>query len=498
MYNHKIQQLRVIILVVLVALFAEACVVQRSPVTGRKRAYGYTWEQEKQIGAEADPQIIAQFGLYDDQALARYVDDVGKKVLATSHLRRADTPPEYRDLEFHFRVLDSPVVNAFALPGGYIYVTRGLLAHLQNEAQLAMVLGHEIGHVAGRHASKRAFQSQLGQLGLIGGAILGQELLGLPGQDLLSAGGTVAQLLFLRYGRDDERESDRLGVEYAALAGYKAGEGSEFFVSLDRIGEQAGQSIPSFLATHPDPGERKETIKQLAAEWETRAQMTIVREPEYLARVDEIVFGDDPRQGYTENGVFYHPQLRFRFPLPQGYQVVNQPSQVAMVEPDGNAIVVLSLASGQTTAAGAGQKIAGQEGVVVRDRGSTSVNGMPAYYVLGDATAQNQQVIRFLAYYIEYGGNVYQFVGYSLRDNFSQYDRVFRNTMTGFAPENNPAVLNVQPTRVDIEAARTSGTFESLISGRVPKNTTPESLAILNQVQLSQVIPPSRQLKMLR
>ncbi len=390
MYNHKIQQLRVIILVVLVALFAEACVVQRSPVTGRKRAYGYTWEQEKQIGAEADPQIIAQFGLYDDQALARYVDDVGKKVLATSHLRRADTPPEYRDLEFHFRVLDSPVVNAFALPGGYIYVTRGLLAHLQNEAQLAMVLGHEIGHVAGRHASKRAFQSQLGQLGLIGGAILGQELLGLPGQDLLSAGGTVAQLLFLRYGRDDERESDRLGVEYAALAGYKAGEGSEFFVSLDRIGEQAGQSIPSFLATHPDPGERKETIKQLAAEWETRAQMTIVREPEYLARVDEIVFGDDPRQGYTENGVFYHPQLRFRFPLPQGYQVVNQPSQVAMVEPDGNAIVVLSLASGQTTAAGAGQKIAGQEGVVVRDRGSTSVNGMPAYYVLGDATAQNQ------------------------------------------------------------------------------------------------------------
>ncbi|MDX1740539.1 MAG: M48 family metalloprotease, partial [Rhodothermales bacterium] len=223
--------------------------MQRNPITGNKRAYGYTWEQEKQIGAEADPQIIAQYGMYSDEELSAYVDRIGQKIVEQSHLRRPDTPPEFAGLEFHFRVLDSPVVNAFALPGGYIYLTRGLLAHLKNEAQLAVVLGHEIGHVAGRHASKRALQTQLGQLGLIGGAIVGQELLGLPGQDILSAGSSIAQLLFLRYGRDDERESDELGVEYAALAGYKAEEAAGFFVTLRRLGEQSGHSIPSFMST---------------------------------------------------------------------------------------------------------------------------------------------------------------------------------------------------------------------------------------------------------
>src|SRR5690606_24269632 len=142
----------------------------------------------------------------------------------------------------------------FALPGGYIYVTRGLMAHVQNEAQLAVILGHEVGHVAARHASKRAFQQQLGTIGLIGGAI-GGELLGLPGGQILEAGSTITQLMFLSYGRDDERESDLLGVEYAALNHYEAAEGAHFFETLKRISESAGQEIPSFLSSHPDPGE---------------------------------------------------------------------------------------------------------------------------------------------------------------------------------------------------------------------------------------------------
>jgi len=334
-------------------LIVSGCVVQRSPVSGKQRAYGYSWAQEEQIGREADPEIVAQYGLYDDPELAAYVDSLGIVVLGASHLRRDDTPEEYRRTEFTFRVLDSPVVNAFALPGGYVYVTRGLLAHLNNEAQLAVVLGHEIGHVAGRHASQRALEMQLGQLGVLGGAVIGQEVLGMPGAAVLDLGSQAAGLLFLKYGRDDERESDRLGVEYAARLGYQAGEGSGFFNSLERMTEQSGQQIPSFLSSHPDPGEREETIRALAADWATREPMSRVGEAELVDRIDGIVYGDDPRQGFVENGVFLHPTLRFRFPVPTGYRVVNQPMRVVLVAPDQDAVVVLSVEAEAATAAAA-------------------------------------------------------------------------------------------------------------------------------------------------
>ncbi|MBT6768476.1 MAG: M48 family metalloprotease, partial [Opitutales bacterium] len=129
------------------------CVTEPSALTGESRSYGYTWQQELELGRTSDADLIQQMGLYPDVALARYVTSIGESVLAQSSLRRVGTPEIYRNLEFKFRVMDSPVVNAFALPGGYVYVTRGLLAHLSNEAQLAVVLGHEITHVAARHAS---------------------------------------------------------------------------------------------------------------------------------------------------------------------------------------------------------------------------------------------------------------------------------------------------------------------------------------------------------
>ncbi len=497
MYLYKTQHVTTVLSVVILAVFTSGCVVQRNPITGNKRAYGYTWEQEKQIGAEADPQIIAQYGTYSDQELSAYVDRVGQKIVAKSHLRRPDTPPEFADLEFHFRVLDSPVVNAFALPGGYIYVTRGLLAHLQNEAQLAVVLGHEVGHVAGRHASKRAFQSQLGQLGLVGGAILGQELLGLPGQDLLSAGSSIAQLLFLRYGRDDERESDEVGVEYAALAGYRAEEGAEFFVTLRRLGEQSGHDIPSFLSTHPDPGDREVAIRRMASDWSQQTAMTLIEQGPYLARVDGVIFGENPRNGFTENGVFYHPDLRFRFPVPNGWQLVNQASQVVMVEPDQQAIMAFTIAAGETSASEAGRKLAGQEGLTATNQGSARVSGNAAYYVAGEAVSNNQQ-IRFLSYFIEYGGSVYRFLGYTAAANYSQFQPALRATMTGFAPEGSPQVLNVQPTRLKIESVSQGGVFRTLVGGRLPKGTTIEMLAILNQVDAENTLPPSATVKFLQ
>ena len=172
-------------------LLLSSCSYQRSPITGNKTAYGYSWERELEIGRQSDPAIIAEYGLYDDEAVSEYVIEIGERVLAHSHLRRPETLPEYR-IEFTFRVLDSPVLNAFALPGGFVYVTRGILAHMENEAQLAMVLGHEIAHVAARHSSQQAFKNQLSQIGLVGGAVVGEVLAG-AGAEMLSIGSQASQ-----------------------------------------------------------------------------------------------------------------------------------------------------------------------------------------------------------------------------------------------------------------------------------------------------------------
>ena len=473
--------------------------VERSLVSGRKRAYGYTWQQEVQIGKESDQAIIAQYGLYDDKELASYVDRLGQELLAVSHMRREDTPEEMRNTPFTFRLLDSPVVNAFALPGGYVYITRGLLAHLDNEAQLAVVLGHEIGHVVGRHASKRAAAQQFGQLAVVAGAIGAQTVLGgNAAEQVLNTAGTAAGLLFLSYGRDDERESDRLGVEYGALEGYKSGEGSAFFRSLKRLSDQAGQSIPSFMSTHPDPGEREATIQRMASEWEQKVTMDRVEADAYLAHIDDIIVGEDPRQGYEENGMFYHPTLKFQFPVPQGYIVINQPTQVALVAPDQKAVLVFSIASEVQTAADAGTKFAAQEGITVLDKKATRINGLTAYDLLATAADQQGAEFKLANRYIEYGGNVYSFMAYSAAASFDSYQRGFYNVLDGFRQLTDQSKINVKPTLLDVVTATRTGTFQSFLPNPLPRGVTAEGLAIINQVNLDQNIQRGTKLKLPR
>jgi predicted Zn-dependent protease len=489
--------LRTLLLGVVAAVLFSGCVVQRSPITGNKRAYGYTWAQEIQIGRESDPAIIAQFGLYDDAQLSAYVTRIGEAVLAESHLRRPEADPQFRNTPFTFRVLDSPVVNAFALPGGYVYVTRGLLSHLNNEAQLAVVLGHEVTHVAARHASQRAATQQFGMIGLIGAALGGQAILGgSAGQNILDLGGTAAQLLFLRYGRDDERESDQNGVDYAGRVGYKTSEAAAFFHALKRISEQSGGGIPSFLSTHPDPGEREQTILRLAVPWE-QAGATAVRQDAFYNNLGNLVLGEDPRQGFVEGGVFYHPELRFSFPVPPGYQVVNQPTQVGMVEPNQNAILLFTMADEATSARDAASKLTAEEGITTVDSGPATVSGNPAYYVLADAQTDNGEV-RLLSYYIEYGGQVYTFLGYASKASFSNYRSTFERSMRGFDRVTDQRILSVQPTRLRVVTADRSGSFASFLPSNLPEQFTPESFAILNQVNLDTRIERGQKIKLPR
>jgi len=474
------------------ALLVYSCVSDIIPATGERRYLGFTWEQEKKIGKETSQQVAALFGTYRDSKLERYVTDVGNRVLATSHLRRPGIDEQIRKTPVTFGVLDSPIINAMALPGGYVYVTRGMLAHLNNEDQLASVLAHEIGHVAARHAARQTWQQQLGQGLLLGGVLLGQGL-GLPAQDILNLGSMAAQLIFLRYSREDELEADKLGVEYSSAAGYDPREAVGLFETLDRIQEKEGQGMPSFLATHPDPGDRIQRIRELTARMPRGRQP--LADSRYLNANAGLVLGEDPRQGFVEGNVFYHPDLRFRFPVPRGFKVINQPAQVVMVEGQNRAVLGFTSAgenSLQTAVAG----FLKQPGLRVIERGAMRSNGLPAYAAVAEAQTENGQVVRIMAYFIDYRGTVYHFVGYTSPQLFGNFRNLFLQTMQGFSAVQDARVLNRQPVRIALETVRRPASFRELIPRSLPEPFTPEDVAIMNQVELNQRIDPGRILKL--
>jgi predicted Zn-dependent protease len=487
----------------MMALFAATtivgCAVSKNPLSGRSRAYAYSWQQEIQLGREADASIVSEYGVYDDPQLTAWVDSLGQALLAQSHLRRPDAEPEWQATEFTFRVLDSPVVNAFALPGGFVYVTRGLVVHAEDEAQLAVVIAHEIGHVAGRHASRRAVTQMLGQALLIGGAVGGQAIFGdQVASSILQLGSAATQLLFLSYSRDDERESDQLGVEYAAMAGYDASRGSAFFSTLRRLGEQSGQSLPGFMSTHPDPGEREETILRLAAEWEETYPMDRVGRDRLLRAVDGIVAGENPRQGFVQGGVFLHPDMAFQFPVPGRFEVVNQASRVVLVGPEQKALIFFGLESEASTARQAAEAFAATEGLTVIQSGVGSSYGLPAQFVVAEFAAGDGSITRIRAHYVDYQSRVFSFIGLAGQADYASWEPSFQQAMQGFAPLSDPAVLAIQPARIDLTRVSTSTRLSDLIPAEVLGGFTREGIAILNQRPLDALLTSGTTVKLVR
>ena len=482
--------------VLTVLFFTTSCVVQESPITGTKRAYAYSWDQEIQIGQQVDREIVAEFGIYEDEIIDEYIIEMGEAILANSHMRHEDQAQRFKETEFTFRVLDSPVINAFALPGGYVYVTRGLMAHMNNEAQLAVVIGHEIGHVAARHASQRGLQQTFGQLAVIGGAILGQELLGLPGETILNLSGTAAQLIFLSYSRSHERESDRLGVEYAAKTGYAAEEGAAFFTSLRRISERSGQALPNLLSTHPDPGEREQAIPRMADEWRDRGYEQTVRNSEkYYEMIDGLIFGNNPRNGFKEDGYFYHPDLEFQFPVPENWQLINQPSQVVLVSPESEAVMILRIDHESTSPEESVRNFLENNNVQNADQRSTRSSGSIPAHEANFTIQDGEQTLGVHVYALEYSGRIYRFINYSLESMFDRFMPNFDTTTGSFNALRNDRILNIQPVRLSVQQTDRRVRFRDLLPGQLPMNIDPEEIAIVNQVNLDDMIEPGTYVK---
>ena len=206
------------------------------------------------MGQEAAKEVTASIQPVADDALQRYVSGLGTQLAKAS---------ERPNLPWSFTVIDDPQVNAFALPGGPIFITRGILTHMNSEAQLVSVLGHEIGHITAKHSVQQLSQAQLAQIGIIAAVIVKPSLAQFG--DLASQG---LGLLFLKFGRDDETQADDLGFRYMTTAGYSPTEMAEMFRTLQRLsGGNSGGRVPEWLSTHPDPGNRVEKTLRLAAGW---------------------------------------------------------------------------------------------------------------------------------------------------------------------------------------------------------------------------------------
>ena len=471
-----IKTLSVILLTVSLALLIPSCAV--NPVTGKRQLVLMTEEQEIAMGTQYDPTVISTFGLYEDEELLNFITEKGTEIGKISHRP---------NLQFHFRILDSPVVNAFAVPGGYVYFTRGILAQFNNEAELMGVLGHEIGHVTARHSVQQQTRQQLSQLALAAGMIAVPEVAQFAGE-----ASAAMQLLFLSFSRANEREADRLGVEYASKVGYDTHQMADFFDVLNKMQMASShEGVPSWMSTHPDPGQRNITVNQITEEWQAKlpTQSFAVNTKEYLKMIDGIVYGENPRQGFVENNMFYHPDLAFQFPIPENWTLVNSPMQVQIVPASKDAAMIFKL-SQEKGADAVAQKTISDLQLNLIDKSTVNLNGLNTVVTISEQVSQNdagqEQVLKILSYFIEKDAMVYTFHGLCLDANFNGYKPAFESTMKNFARLTNASKLNVQPDRIKVISINSASVSlkDAFAYYKVPQDRF-EEMALLNNRELT-------------
>ena len=479
MENHRLHHVACIVL--LIALFgASSCAV--NPVTGEQELMLLSESEEVRLGRKTDVEIEKTYGLYKDPDLGEYVRDLGQRIAQQSHRSH---------LAYDFKVLDSFVVNAFAVPGGYVYLTRGILSYLNSEAELAGIIGHEIGHIAARHSAQRLSKAQLTQFGLGLGSALSQTF-----RDYAGLAQYGVSVMFLKFSRDDERQADDLGVEYASKAGFDASQMANFFGTLERLHPSSDRSgLPSWLSTHPDPPDRVNEIKRKAGQWANqlgRTDLEVNREA-YLRQLDGMAYGEDPRQGYVEDNVFYHPEMRFLFPVPPDWKLKNTPAEVKIVSPKGDAVISLTVVSGSSAKTVAKKFIADPNARVI-DEDRKSINSLPARQVIADVATQ-QGTIRVLSYFIEKDGLVYIFHAFSAQPTFRNFLSTFGRSLNGFAHLKDSKKIHVEPDRIRIRATKTTAPLhDALTHLGVPENAHKDT-AILNGMHLDETIPAKTLLK---
>jgi predicted Zn-dependent protease len=460
----------ILVTVLVCAGLLSACTL--NPATGERQLTLMSEAQEVAMGRQAEPQVLASFGEYSDKEWQTYVNGLGQELAAAS---------ERPHLPWAFHVLDDPLVNAFAYPGGYIYVTRGILSHFNSEAELVSVLGHEIGHVTARHSVEQMSQQQLAQLGLGVAAAASEDFR--PYAGYAAAG---LQVLFLKFGRDDERQSDDLGLRYMTRAGYDPEEMPNVFRTFDRMQAASGRQIPDWQSTHPNPADRVGRIEAQIVQLPPELRDGKVGRNDYLRRLEGLTYGDDPRAGYAVGNTFYHPDMAFRMTFPEGWTIVNQRQAAGAISPEEDALVVLTLAR-ETTPSDAARVFFEPENIHPGERWRDSFYNF-------NATASDGSSLRGVVGFVKHRDVVFQLIAYAGEDDFSQYGNIARRSLASFGELNDRRFLDVQPARVEVVELPRAMSF-SEFTQRFPSNAKAEEVAIINGVGGDQALEKGRLMK---
>ena len=452
---------------------------------------------ERKQGTDAHPQLMAEFGGAYNGPQAAYVNRVGQNIAVQSGLSRSPS-------DFTVTLLNSPVNNAFAIPGGYVYVTRQLMALMNDEAELAGVLGHEVGHVAAQHSKKRqsaATRNQiLGVLGAVLGGAIGDNggLLGGLGGLLQNNSMRVAQLATLGFSRSQELQADQLGVQYLKSAGYDPLALSTMLTSLAnqttldaRLSGGDARSLPEWASTHPDPASRVRNAQTLASR--VGASGGTRNADAFLASVDNVLYGDDPAQGVVEGRDFLHPDLKLRFTVPNGYGMQNGAAAVLVSGNGGQAQFSTGPYSGDMNAyiSSVFRAIAGNSSISPGAIQRTTVNGIPASYSTARANTQSGQVdVTVFAY--EFSRNsAFHFVTLTQAGGSGVFNSMFNSVRRLTTAE----AAAIKPRRIDVVTVGRGDTVASLARRMAYSNYQAERFQVLNRLTASSRLNPGQKVK---
>ena len=447
-----------------------------NPATGEQDLVMMSEQSEIALGRKTNKEVLQHYIVYDNPELQAYVNEVGQKLAMNSHRN---------NLIYRFTVLDSKDVNAFALPGGYIFITRGLLAYLNSEAELAAVLGHEIGHVTARHAVRQYSAAQITGIGTALASIF------IPGMN--QVGSQLMQVMgsaFLRgYGREHELEADKLGAEYVARTDYDAEsmldviqvlKDQETFESQQAEAEGREPRIyHGLFSTHPDHDTRLQEIVEYASKYQSQREGKKGGE-EYLSKIDGLIFGDSPQQGITRGNHFYHEQLDISIIFPRKWNVTNLPDKLIITAPQGAATQQILLED-------INKRISPKEFMIqrlglksMRNDKPLKINGLDAHTGIATInTGSGERAARFTVIY--FNQQAYILVGVTKDPkSMSHYDAAFMETARSFHQMTQNERLLAKPLRLKIINSTSETNFKSLARQSPLEKYQEEKLRLLN------------------
>jgi len=457
----------------LAAALAFGCASVLNPVTGKREWSTMSVQREMALGQQAAAQVESEMGLVDVPALEAYIDQIGQRLARYS---------PRKDVPYHFAVADMPEPNAFALPGGWIYLSRGLLAIANSEAELANVVGHEIGHVAARHAAQRetraASAGVLTALSTAAAAVVGggaaAQAVGQMGQ--VAGAGYIAS-----YGRDQERQSDQVGQQMAAAAGWDPEAMPAFLSTLDQetLRQMGGRRNPTFLDSHPVTAERVQDTAARAHTLGTADVPPIARDrADFLRRLDGLLVGPDPAEGLFDDALFLHPGLDFAVEFPRGWKTVNQKQAVGASAPDGQAALVLQGQGATGNPAAAAQAFAQQSRLTLVDGANGRIGGFAAYRARAVANSQQGRLGLDLTW-IAHPRAMFRIIGMTSEDGFARYASDFERAATSFRGLRRAERNGIVELRLRVVRARGGESLASL-SKRTGNRWSIEETAVAN------------------